>query len=175
MWPFDDFDAVGRGKRRGHIHRRHLQVSLARGALRRSPRELILHPKFRGALAARELPPILLDPPPEGVRDRRPLGERTLAVSTALLRGRDGSVSGRILLVEDVTREVTEEQERIRREKLASIGILSAGVAHEINTPLAGIASYVQMLLDTTPLGDPRRGLLDKSRPIQQRESRVAH
>src|SRR5438445_8311485 len=45
---------------------------------------------------------------------------------------------------------------------MASIGLLAAGVAHEVNTPLTGISSYTQMLLEGAPPGDPRTTLLEK-------------
>jgi len=53
---------------------------------------------------------------------------------------------GTIIVFEDITEKIGLQQQMLTSEKLASIGLLSAGVAHEINTPLTGISSYVQML-----------------------------
>jgi signal transduction histidine kinase len=54
-----------------------------------------------------------------------------------------------------------EEQLQIS-EKMASIGLLAAGVAHEVNTPLTGISSFTQMLLEGADPDDPRTRLLEK-------------
>ena len=45
---------------------------------------------------------------------------------------------------------------------MASIGLLAAGVAHEVNTPLTGISSFTQLLLESTGSDDPRTPLLEK-------------
>ena len=54
-----------------------------------------------------------------------------------------------------------EEQLQIS-EKMASIGLLAAGVAHEVNTPLTGISSFTQMLLQGADENDPRTKVLEK-------------
>ena len=50
----------------------------------------------------------------------------------------------------------------MKSEKLAMIGRLAAGVAHEINNPLGGILVYSHLLLEDTPGSDPKRANLEK-------------
>lgn len=74
----------------------------------------------------------------------------------------DGIKAGWIVVIEDVTdRASLEEQLRVS-EKMAAIGLLAAGVAHEVNTPLTGISSFTQMLLDKADPADPKTQLLEK-------------
>lgn len=89
---------------------------------------------------------------------------RALLVNAAVapLRTPDGKVAGTIVIVEDTTARVKLEEQLQISEKMASIGLLAAGVAHEVNTPLTGISSYTQMLLEQAPEDDPRTPLLQK-------------
>lgn len=72
------------------------------------------------------------------------------------------SVSGTMIIVEDVTSRVRLEEQLQISEKMASIGLLAAGVAHEVNTPLTGISSFTQMLLERADPDDPRTKVLEK-------------
>ena len=69
---------------------------------------------------------------------------------------------GTIVILEDVTARVQLEEQLQISEKMASIGLLAAGVAHEVNTPLTGISSFTQMLLEGADPEDPRTRLLEK-------------
>jgi PAS domain S-box-containing protein len=83
--------------------------------------------------------------------------------------------SGTIIIVEDITdRAQLEEQLRIS-EKMASLGLLAAGVAHEVNTPLTGISSYTQMLLDHADPDDPKTALLEKIEKQTFRAARIVN
>jgi PAS domain S-box-containing protein len=68
-------------------------------------------------------------------------------VGTTPLRESDGTIGGTIIIIEDISSRVQLEEQLQISEKMASIGLLAAGVAHEVNTPLTGISSYTQMLL----------------------------
>jgi two-component system NtrC family sensor kinase len=83
-------------------------------------------------------------------------------VGTVPLRTPDGSTAGTLLMLEDITGRVQLEEQLQITEKMASIGLLAAGVAHEVNTPLTGISSYTQMLLQGADPADPRTPLLEK-------------
>src|SRR5205823_13040978 len=94
-----------------------------------------------------------------------PLSDRLLVNVTAVplqSRAGPGAVAGTILLFENVTERVRLEEQLQISEKMASIGLLAAGVAHEVNTPLTGISSYTQMLLEGADPNDPRTPLLEK-------------
>jgi two-component system, NtrC family, sensor kinase len=83
-------------------------------------------------------------------------------VSIAPFQMGSGERHGTVLILEDVTARVRLEEQLQHSEKMASIGILAAGVAHEVNTPLTGISSYTQMLREQIQPEDLRYPLLEK-------------
>jgi len=88
--------------------------------------------------------------------------ERIVNLSTGPLVGKGNEVTGRLLIIHDLTERVNLEDQLMQAEKLSSIGLLAAGVAHEVNTPLAVIASQAQMLLRQIPPEDTQAATLEK-------------
>ncbi len=83
-------------------------------------------------------------------------------MAIAPLVTRKFSVIGRLIIVDDITERMELESQLSQAEKMSSIGLLAAGVAHEVNTPLAVISSYAQMLTKHINGDQKLADLLDK-------------
>jgi len=77
-------------------------------------------------------------------------------ISGRMEGGEDGGACIYHLLVKDISRRKTMEQQLLQADKLASIGQLAAGIAHEINNPLGIILGYTQLLIREEPEGSQR-------------------
>ncbi len=110
-----------------------------------------------------------------GGDDRRLLVNVTVVPLRPLAGAATTVPQGTLVLIENITGRVRLEEQLQISEKMASIGLLAAGVAHEVNTPLTGISSYTQMLLEGAGADDPRRAMLEKIEKQTFRASRIVN
>ncbi|MBM3760219.1 MAG: PAS domain S-box protein [Acidobacteria bacterium] len=91
------------------------------------------------------------------------LGPRTLVnIAIAPLVTKDQTQIGRLIIFDDITDRADLESRLVQADKLSSIGLLAAGVAHEVNTPLAVISTYAQMLAKRVSDDEQKSAMLDK-------------
>jgi two-component system NtrC family sensor kinase len=109
--------------------------------------------------------------PPPLVTRSEVLG-RTLRVNAARIAGATPAHNV-VVLVEDVTDQQALESQLIQSEKLAAVGQLVSGVAHELNNPLTSIAGLSEFLLEQKELGQKDRGHLKVIHEQADRAGRI--
>jgi two-component system sensor histidine kinase PilS (NtrC family) len=118
-------------------------------------------------LTGRSVRQLFLDPLPVAFQPRREVRARTqsgaellLGIGCSLLHGTEGSILGSIYTFTDLTEIRHLERELRQRDRLAALGRMASGIAHEIRNPLSSIAGSVQMLSSIATLSDDQRALL---------------
>ncbi|HWY67657.1 MAG TPA: ATP-binding protein [Terriglobales bacterium] len=118
---------------------------------------------------------VFIDPMPEAdsypvqdeLRAATPDGEKIFGLTVTPLTIHDGEVVGFVYTFADLTEVRRLENEIRQRDRLAAIGRLAAGIAHEIRNPLSSIAGSVQVLSTMATLNEEQQVLVD----IVRRES----
>jgi two-component system sensor histidine kinase PilS (NtrC family) len=96
------------------------------------------------------------------VRSQTPSGaEKTFGVTVSPLRQMDYTVIGYVYTFDDLTDIRRLEREVRMRDRLAAVGRMAAGIAHEIRNPLSSIAGSVQVLSGISSMNDEQRTLVD--------------
>jgi hypothetical protein len=99
---------------------------------------------------------------PQGLGKSTTQRESIVNVAIAPLVSKDLEQIGRLIIFDDVTDRDELERRLVQADKLSSIGLLAAGVAHEVNTPLAVISTYAQMLAKQISGDEQKAKLLEK-------------
>lgn len=97
---------------------------------------------------------------------RHPLGDRVVRVTLSPLRGGDeGSTPiGAVLVLDDITERVRQEERRVLRVRSEAVEALGAGIAHEVRNPLNALSLNLQLLRERLEdPGAPRADLLAKA------------
>ncbi len=85
-----------------------------------------------------------LDKPPQSCLVN--LGARAYEIHATTLAAADGQVVGRVCVSRDISERIARAEQQAHQERMSVLGEIAAGVAHEVNNPLAAITMFSQML-----------------------------
>jgi PAS domain S-box-containing protein len=161
------FTAVNRSLERG--------VGMTRGELIGEPASTVVDPRDHGAAGA------LLRETFQGQRGRGSLRYRARdgevrhgsVITSPIIE--HGKITGVLGIMRDVTDDQRLAEQLLQQEKLAAIGQLVSGVAHELNNPLAGVMAYAELLIASpSAIQDPEaRRALETIRHEAMRASKI--
>ncbi|MBI4613743.1 MAG: HAMP domain-containing protein [Planctomycetes bacterium] len=97
---------------------------------------------------------------------------RDFLVSATPIRRKSGQVEQVVELVQEITGEKRMEQDLIHAGKLAAVGELAAGIAHQLNNPLAVIRAHVERLVEVAAKGDSPGAIARHSEVVQKHIAR---
>jgi two-component system NtrC family sensor kinase len=113
---------------------------------------------------------VVADPPGAEPRDL-PAGDRLFRVSALPLH--DAGAATAVLLFDDQTLTHRLQEQLIQSEKMSAVGQLIAGVAHDLNNPLASVVGFADYLVENSGAAPPE--MLEPLRAIQQEAERAAN
>ena len=151
-----------------HAHGRPLtEVFLTVNLNTRAPQEDLVEQVLRsGRAATRPNPGLLI------ARDGR---ERVVTASAAPLRNRSGQTLGAVLVFRDITEHYKSEEERIKTQRLESIGVLAGGIAHDFNNILTALFGNIALAklrveadAETLAILDDAEGAFQQARGLTQ-------
>jgi len=80
-------------------------------------------------------------------------------LSTSVLRDASGNAVGHITIVRDITERKGMQEQLMLTDRLASIGELASGIAHELNNPLTSVIGFSQLLMERDIADDIKEDL----------------
>ena len=98
------------------------------------------------------------NPAPEEYHPILQVGDRSFEASYARVGGGASELRGVVMVARDVTERMAAQEWRMQQERMAVVGKLAAGIAHEINNPIGAVALFSQLALKQVDATDPLRG-----------------
>ena len=87
---------------------------------------------------------------------RKDGGRVYFSLETSSITDKDGNYIGAIVGVQDITGRIKMQEQLIMQERLASIGQMASGIAHELNNPLTSVIGFSELVLEKDLAADVR-------------------